>query len=89
MRGHLGAVNRQHVTFCRKRFDRLPCPAYQAPPLFLKHMGKQYNKVEKRRRRQDYAKRKKDKAKAARSASKAKPKKAPARKKEAPAPAAE
>jgi hypothetical protein len=45
-------------------------------------MGKQYNKVEKKRRRLRYNDRKREKAKAAASASKPKVRKSPVKKKE-------
>lgn len=70
-----------------KRFDREGVPANSPTHFFSNHMGKQYNKVEKRRRRLSYLKRKKAAAKAALAVKPVK-KKAPAKKKEAaPAPA--
>jgi hypothetical protein len=91
MEATLPSVNGRQRHVFRKRFDPAPHTANSPTPIFfLNHMGKQYNKTEKSRRRKDYIKRKKDAAKAARAT---KPKKkAPAKKKEAApeaAPAAE
>lgn len=79
-------VNGRQRHVFRKRFDRESQSANSPAHFFSNHMGKQYNKTEKSRRRKDYIQRKKDAAKTARAT---KPKKkAPAKKKEAPAEAA-
>jgi hypothetical protein len=81
---------RRPLLLRRKRFDRAAHTANSPTPLFSNHMGKQYNKTEKSRRRKNYIQRKKDAAKTARAT---KPKKkAPAKKKDVAAeavPAAE
>jgi chromatin segregation and condensation protein Rec8/ScpA/Scc1 (kleisin family) len=81
MVGTFGIVNGwKHDDRFVKRFDRARSPATLSPPIFSNHMGKQYNKVEKKRRRLNVIKRKKAAAKVLR-ATKPKPiKKAPVKK---------